>query len=147
MLLPQNSVGLIRSGKDCFDIPLYVYDHDFFPNTKTFHAAETFTIFIRPTCVFSTLLSHLYLRAFILRYSYFISFICASYLQISPNSYSPFTMGTGSFARVKRPGRGADHPLPSKRRGHERVGLYLYLPSSTQWRVTGRTPYSPFKTL
>ena len=31
------------------------------------------------------------------------------------------TMGTGSFPGVKRPGRGADHLPPSKRRGHERV--------------------------
>jgi hypothetical protein len=37
------------------------------------------------------------------------------------------------------PGRGADYPLPSKRRGHERVGLYLYSPSGPQWPVIGRT--------
>ena len=36
--------------------------------------------------------------------------------------------GTGSFPGVKRPGRGADHPPPSKCRGQERVGLYLYSP-------------------
>ena len=36
------------------------------------------------------------------------------------------TMGIGPFPGVKRPGRGADHPPPSKRRGHERVGLYLW---------------------
>ena len=35
-------------------------------------------------------------------------------------------MVTGSFLGVKRPGRGADHPPPSKCRGHERVGLYLW---------------------
>ena len=35
------------------------------------------------------------------------------------------TMGTGSFPGVKRPGRGADHPPPSKCRDHERAGLYL----------------------
>ena len=38
-------------------------------------------------------------------------------------------MGTGSFPEVKRPGRVADHPPPSKCRGQERVGLYLYSPS------------------
>jgi hypothetical protein len=43
---------------------------------------------------------------------------------------------------VKRPGRGADHPLPSKCRGHERVGLYLYSPSGPQWPVIGREPMS-----
>jgi hypothetical protein len=31
---------------------------------------------------------------------------------------------------------GADHP--SKCRGHERVGLYLYSPSGLQWPVIGR---------
>ena len=46
-----------------------------------------------------------------------------------------YTMGTGSFLGVKRPGRGADHPPPSKRRAHERVGLYLYSPSGPSWPV------------
>ena len=42
------------------------------------------------------------------------------------------------FPGVKRPGRGADPPPPSKRRGHERVGLYLYSPSGSSWPVIGR---------
>ena len=46
-------------------------------------------------------------------------------------------MGTGSFSVVKRPGRGADHPPPSKCRGQERVGLYLYSPSGPSWPVMG----------
>ena len=50
-----------------------------------------------------------------------------------------FTMGTGSFPGVKRTGRGADHALPSKCRGHERVGLYLYSPSGPSWPVVGKT--------
>ena len=41
-------------------------------------------------------------------------------------------MGTESFPWLKRPERGADHP-------HERVELYLYLPSVSQWPVIGRT--------
>ena len=49
------------------------------------------------------------------------------------------TMGNGSFPGVKRPERGADHPPPSKCRGHERLGLYLYSPSGRQWPVIGRT--------
>ena len=49
------------------------------------------------------------------------------------------TMDTGSFPGVKRPGRGADHPPPSKCRCHERVELYLYSPSGLQWPVIGRT--------
>jgi hypothetical protein len=47
-------------------------------------------------------------------------------------------VGTGSFPGVKQPGRGADHPPPSKCRGHERVGLYLYSPSDPQLPVIGR---------
>ena len=46
-------------------------------------------------------------------------------------------MGTGSFPGVKRPGRGADHPPPSKCRGQGRVGLYLYSPSGPSWPVMG----------
>ena len=49
------------------------------------------------------------------------------------------TVGTGSFPEVKRPGRGADHPPPSKCRAHERVELYLYSPSGPSWPVIGRT--------
>ena len=45
---------------------------------------------------------------------------------------------TGSFPGVKRPRRGADHPPPTKRRGHERVGLYLYSPSGPSWPVIGK---------
>ena len=48
------------------------------------------------------------------------------------------TMGTGSFPGAKRPGHSADHPPQFKCRGHERVGLYLYSPSGTQWPVIGR---------
>ena len=53
------------------------------------------------------------------------------------------TMGTGSLLGVKGPGRGADHPPPSKCRGHERVGIYLYTPSGPQWPVIGRTSHQP----
>ena len=35
--------------------------------------------------------------------------------------------------------RGADHPPPSKCRGHERVELYLYSPSEPSWPVIWRT--------
>ena len=43
----------------------------------------------------------------------------------------------GFFPGVKRPGRGADNPPPSKRRGHGRVELYLYSPSGPSWPVIG----------
>jgi len=37
-----------------------------------------------------------------------------------------YTMGTGSFPGVKRPGRGVDHPPPSSAEVNERVELYIY---------------------
>ena len=54
-------------------------------------------------------------------------------------------MGTESFPGVKRPGRGADHPPPSKCRGHEMVELYLYSPSEPSWPVIGKTFTFTFK--
>ena len=61
-------------------------------------------------------------------------------IQTGPGAHpASCTMRTGSLPGVKRPGRGADHPPLSKRRGHERVGLYLYAPSGPQWPVLGRT--------
>ena len=57
-------------------------------------------------------------------------------VQTGPGAYpASCTMGTGSFPGVKRPGCGADHPPPSKCRGHERVGLYFYSPSGPSWPV------------
>ena len=51
-------------------------------------------------------------------------------IQTGPGAHpDSCTMGTGSFPGVKRTERGADYPPPSKCRGHERVGLYLYSPS------------------
>ena len=59
-------------------------------------------------------------------------------VQTDPGAHpASCTMGTGSFQGVKRPGRGADHPPPSKCRGQERVGLYLYSPSGPSWPVMG----------
>jgi len=40
-----------------------------------------------------------------------------------------YTMRTGSFSGVKRPGRGVDHPPPSSTEVEGRVELYLYSPS------------------
>ena len=60
-------------------------------------------------------------------------------VHIGPGAHpASCTMGTGSFPGVKRPGRGADLPPPSKCRYHERVRLYFYSPSGLQWPVTGR---------
>jgi hypothetical protein len=39
---------------------------------------------------------------------------CFSHVQTGPGAHPAcYTMGTGSFPEVKRPGRGADHPPPS----------------------------------
>ena len=46
-----------------------------------------------------------------------------------------FTKGTGSFAGVKRPDRGADHPPPYSAEVKERVQLYFYSPSGLSWPV------------
>jgi hypothetical protein len=48
-----------------------------------------------------------------------------------------YTMGTGSYPGVKRPGRGVDHPPPSSAEVNERVELYLYSPSGSSWLVIG----------
>jgi len=49
-----------------------------------------------------------------------------------------YTMGTGSFPGIKRPGLGLDHPLPSSGEVKERVGVYLYFPFGPLWLVLGR---------
>jgi len=41
-----------------------------------------------------------------------------------------YTMGTGSFSGVKRPGRGVDHPPPSSAEVNKRVELYIHSPSA-----------------
>jgi hypothetical protein len=48
-----------------------------------------------------------------------------------------YTMGTGSFPGVKRPGRGVNHPPPSSAEVKERVEIYLYSPSGPSWPVLG----------
>jgi len=48
-----------------------------------------------------------------------------------------YTMGTGSFTGVKRPGRGVDHPPPSSAEVKERIELYLYSPSGPSRPVLG----------
>jgi hypothetical protein len=61
-------------------------------------------------------------------------------MQTGPGAHpASCTMGTGSFPGVKQPVRGVDHPPPSKCRGHEREGLYLYSPSGPSWPVIRRT--------
>jgi hypothetical protein len=59
-------------------------------------------------------------------------------VQTGPGAYpTSYTMGTGSFPGVNRPGRGDDHPLPSRAEVKERVELYLYSTSEPSWTVLG----------
>jgi hypothetical protein len=53
---------------------------------------------------------------------------------VHPASY---TMGTGSFPGVKRPGGGVDQPPPSSPEVKERVELHLYSSSGPSWPVLG----------
>jgi hypothetical protein len=53
-------------------------------------------------------------------------------VQTDPLAHSAsYTMGTGSLPGVKRPGRGVNHPPPS------RAEVYLYSPSVPSLHVTG----------
>jgi hypothetical protein len=61
-------------------------------------------------------------------------------VQTGPGAHpASYTMGTGSFPGVKRPGRGVDHPPPSSAEVKEKVDLYLYSPSGSSWPVLRRT--------
>jgi hypothetical protein len=56
-------------------------------------------------------------------------------VQIGPRTHkASYTMGSGSFPGVKRPGRGVNHPPPSI--AAVTVELYLYSPSVPSWHVT-----------
>jgi hypothetical protein len=60
-------------------------------------------------------------------------------VQTGPGDHpASYTMGTGSFPWVKRPGRG-DHPPPSSAEAKETVQLCLYSPSWHSWPVLGWT--------
>jgi len=56
-------------------------------------------------------------------------------VQTGPGAHpASYSMGTGSFPEVKRPGRGVDHPPPSSAEVKERAELYLYF-SGSSWTV------------
>ena len=67
------------------------------------------------------------------------------YSLLHPGSY---TVGTGSFPEVKRPGRGVDHPPPSSAEVEGRVQSYICSPSGNSCPVVGwNLPlafYTPF---
>jgi hypothetical protein len=56
---------------------------------------------------------------------------------VSGTNPASFTLGTGSFPRVKHPGHGVDHPPPFSAEVKERVELYFYSPSGPLWPVLG----------
>jgi len=61
-------------------------------------------------------------------------------VQTGPEAHSAsYTMGTGSFPGVKRPGRGVDRPPLSSAHVKERVELYLSSPFEPSWPVLGWT--------
>ena len=48
-------------------------------------------------------------------------------VQTDPGAHpASYTMGTGSFPGVKRPGRGVEHPLPYSAEAEEREELHIY---------------------
>ena len=58
--------------------------------------------------------------------------------QTGPGAHpASYTMCTGSFPGVKRPGRGVHHPHSSIAEVKERVQLYLYSPSGPSCPVLG----------
>ena len=67
-------------------------------------------------------------------------------VQTGPGDHqASYTMGNASFLGVKRLGRGADPPPPSKCRGQERVELHLYSPSGPSWPVIAGTLPLPLR--
>jgi hypothetical protein len=57
-------------------------------------------------------------------------------VQTDPGAYpASYTMGTGSFPGVKRPGSGVDHPSSSSVEVKERVELYFYSSARPSWPV------------
>ena len=71
----------------------------------------------------------------------------SSPVQAGPGAHpASYKMGTGSFPGVKRPGRGVDHPSPSRTEVEGRVELYICSPSGPSWPVVGR-PLSLLKEL
>jgi hypothetical protein len=58
--------------------------------------------------------------------------------QTGPGAYPAFyTMGSGYFLGVERPGHGVNHPPLSRAKVEERVELYLHSLSGPSWPVLG----------
>jgi hypothetical protein len=57
-------------------------------------------------------------------------------VQTGPRAHpASYTVGTGSFPLVRRPGRGVDHPPLHSAEVKKRVKLYLYHSSGPSWPV------------
>ena len=68
-------------------------------------------------------------------------------VQTGPGAHpSTYTMGTGSFPGVNRPGRGVDHPPLLSAEVKGRVELDLYSPLGHSWPVLGWTLLFIFST-
>jgi hypothetical protein len=66
-------------------------------------------------------------------------------IQTGPGAHpASYTMGTGSYPGVKRPGRGIDHPAPSSAEVEGKVELYTYSLSGPSWPVIGWTLPFPY---
>ena len=60
-------------------------------------------------------------------------------VQTGPEAHPAcYTMGTGSFPGVKRPGRDVDHPPTYSAVAEERVELYIHFPPVPSWPVLGQ---------
>ena len=65
-------------------------------------------------------------------------------IQTIPGAHTDsYTIGTGSFPEVKRPGRGIEHPPPSSAEVKERVVLYLYSNFGLSWPFLWWTLHLP----
>ena len=61
-------------------------------------------------------------------------------VQAAPAAHpASYTMGTGFFPGVKRPGRDVEHTPPSSAEVEEGVELYFCTLSGPSWPVIGRT--------
>jgi hypothetical protein len=62
----------------------------------------------------------------------------SAFVQTGPGTHpASYTMRTGSFPGVKRPGRGADRTTTSSVEVKERGEIYLDSPSDPSWPVLG----------
>ena len=67
-----------------------------------------------------------------------VGVIFSASIQTGPGAHTAsYTMGSVSFPGVKRPGRGINHPPPSRDKVKESGELYLYSLSGPSWPVLG----------